>query len=223
MECGSYPFNVPTRWSVAIEQSLPLAVQPAARPDHRQQQVQWKQHNKSVLSFVVARSLYCSNDESYVLRRNRWAWRRNCFSRFGFVRKTLPRTSTVASLRLDRSRGYVTHFMFQRSYLVQYLFIFVEFFIGSSNQPGGDDCGDLPVDCTRHNAVYHILHYLTDAQFLVDGNQHLRYGALFLPVILPCTKTNYCLWFFFFFLLSLLMEHLFVTGGPQHGPSALLL
>ena len=102
------------------------------------------------------------------------------------------------------------------------LIYFCGFLIGSSNQPGGDDCGDLPVDCTRHNAVYHILHYLTDAQFLVDGNQHLRYVALFLPVILPCTKTNYCLWFIFF-LLSLLMEHLFVTGGPQHGPSALLL
>ena len=35
--------------------------------------------------------------------------------------------------------------------------------------------------CVRHNAVYHIFHYLADARFLVDGNRKLRLAALFLP------------------------------------------
>jgi hypothetical protein len=35
--------------------------------------------------------------------------------------------------------------------------------------------------CTRHNAVFHIFHYLTDAEFLVGGQPHLRYAAVFLP------------------------------------------
>lgn len=35
--------------------------------------------------------------------------------------------------------------------------------------------------CTRFNAVFHILHYLTDAEFLVGGQPHLRYAAVFLP------------------------------------------
>ncbi|EFX72150.1 hypothetical protein DAPPUDRAFT_10357, partial [Daphnia pulex] len=35
--------------------------------------------------------------------------------------------------------------------------------------------------CTRFNAVYHIFHYLTDAEFLVGGQPHLRYAAVFLP------------------------------------------
>ena len=45
----------------------------------------------------------------------------------------------------------------------------------------GDDCGDVPEVCMRHNAVYHILHYLTDAKFLTEGHRQLRYAALFLP------------------------------------------
>lgn len=40
----------------------------------------------------------------------------------------------------------------------------------------------MPPACTRFNAVYHILHYLTDADFMVDGNRRLRSAVLFLPV-----------------------------------------
>lgn len=52
---------------------------------------------------------------------------------------------------------------------------------GYSHTGHGDDCGDVPEVCIRHNAVYHIFHYLADAQFLANGNQHLRLAALFLP------------------------------------------
>ena len=41
---------------------------------------------------------------------------------------------------------------------------------------------DVPEMCTCHNTVYHILYYLTDAEFLVgDNDGHLRYSAVFLP------------------------------------------
>lgn len=53
---------------------------------------------------------------------------------------------------------------------------------GYSQVGHGDDCGDVPEVCVRHNAVYHILHYLADARFLADGNRKLRLTALFLPM-----------------------------------------
>ena len=94
--------------------------------------------------------------------------------------------------------------------------------IGSSNQAGGDDCSDVPLVCTRHNAAYHILHFLTDAEFLVDGNRHLRFASLFLPVIIFLQKSN----LFLFLILRnhlLMSQHLFVTGCPQYGAITLLL
>ncbi|KZS03479.1 Protein dispatched [Daphnia magna] len=64
-----------------------------------------------------------------------------------------------------------------------------------SSWPNTGDCGeDVPEICTRHNAVYHIFHYLTDAEFLVGGNQHLRYAAVFLPVARSTALLPYFDW-----------------------------
>lgn len=52
----------------------------------------------------------------------------------------------------------------------------------AGSEPGGSGCPDVPDACTRHNAVYHLLHYLTDAEFLANGSRHLKYAAMFLPV-----------------------------------------
>lgn len=52
----------------------------------------------------------------------------------------------------------------------------------------------MPEICTRHNAVYHILHYLTDAEFLVSGNQRLRYSAIFLPAARSTALLPYYQW-----------------------------
>lgn len=56
------------------------------------------------------------------------------------------------------------------------------------------DCQDVPEICTRHNAVYHIFHYLTDAEFLVDGNHHLRHAAVFLPAARSTALLPYFHW-----------------------------
>ena len=49
--------------------------------------------------------------------------------------------------------------------------------------------------CTRHNAVYHILYYLTDAEFLVgDNDGHLRYSAVFLPAARSTALLPYFQW-----------------------------
>ena len=66
--------------------------------------------------------------------------------------------------------------------------------IGSSRVDA--DCQDVPEICTRHNAVYHIFHYLTDAEFLVDGNRHLSYAAVFLPAARSTALLPYFHWLY---------------------------
>ena len=67
---------------------------------------------------------------------------------------------------------------------------------GSSGVDEGGDCrSDVPDMCTRHNAVYHILYYLTDAEFLVgDNDGHLRYSAVFLPAARSTALLPYFQW-----------------------------
>lgn len=65
---------------------------------------------------------------------------------------------------------------------------------GSRGRVDGGDCSDVPEMCTRHNAVYHIFHYLTDAEFLVDGNHQLRYAAVFLPTARSTALLPYFHW-----------------------------
>jgi hypothetical protein len=53
------------------------------------------------------------------------------------------------------------------------------------NQKGLGRCNQVPETCTRFNAVYNILHYLTDIHFLSDGSDSslsLRYSLVLVPV-----------------------------------------
>ncbi|GAB1609614.1 protein dispatched homolog 1-like [Argonauta hians] len=48
------------------------------------------------------------------------------------------------------------------------------------------DCADVPDRCKEHDAVYHILHYLTDTQFTSINSEdipNLKYAVSFLPII----------------------------------------
>ncbi|XP_028405607.1 protein dispatched homolog 1-like [Dendronephthya gigantea] len=51
------------------------------------------------------------------------------------------------------------------------------------NQKRSGRCNHVPNDCTTFNAVYNILHYLTDKNFLSSGNNvFLRYSLVLVPV-----------------------------------------
>ncbi|XP_055903846.1 protein dispatched isoform X1 [Eupeodes corollae] len=56
------------------------------------------------------------------------------------------------------------------------------------NMKIGYDCSEsrcpAPIECTRHNAVFNILHYLTDLNFIKinDSNLFLKYSMIFVPV-----------------------------------------
>ena len=56
-------------------------------------------------------------------------------------------------------------------------------FTKNNKNPGR--CNNVPKSCTRYNAVYNILHYLTDKSFLPDGPKpttFLRYSLVLVPV-----------------------------------------
>lgn len=57
----------------------------------------------------------------------------------------------------------------------------------------------MPEICTRHNAVYHILHYLADAEFLLDQDDsedgHVLHSAtVFLPLARSTALLPYFHW-----------------------------
>ncbi|XP_043195105.1 protein dispatched homolog 1-like [Amphibalanus amphitrite] len=73
------------------------------------------------------------------------------------------------------------------------------FYHGGQLQPdcSGRPCRDVPERCARHDAVYHLLHYILDSQFLPpqDPNRaHLSYAMTYLPLarsgaVLPYYRT----------------------------------
>ena len=41
------------------------------------------------------------------------------------------------------------------------------------NDPNINQCAQIPASCKRHNAVYYLLHYITDVEFM----QKKSYGG----------------------------------------------
>lgn len=65
---------------------------------------------------------------------------------------------------------------------------------GASGSEDDSDCGDVPGICSRGNAVYHILHYLSDFEFMSRDDYNMRYSSIFLPTARSSALLPYFEW-----------------------------